>query len=142
MRRRAPRRDKFDFSLAAINIVLLLLFFFVVSGTVMGRNETGVKAPLTVRLPHEKLPRPLLLIASDGLFLNDRPTGREELTETLRAGGAGIDKRHPVLNVLAERDLPAERLLDVVDMAQAAGVEVRVVTLDASALGDGAPAGQ
>lgn len=127
MLRRERKRQTLDFAFATINIILLLLFFFVVTGSIMGVNETGVTPPLTARAQSERLPRPLLVVDKAGaLFLDDTLVGLEEIGSRLRrrAGEAP-----PVLNIVADRDFPASRFLDIVEAVRAQDVPVRIVTL-------------
>ena len=115
-----------DFSLATINIVFLLLLFFLIAGSVVQKAETTVDIPLATKLPVENLPRPLLVVSYDALFLDGRPITQETLatqaTESLKVRGGFI-------NILAERDQPATRLLDVLDILSGAGLPARIVTV-------------
>ena len=124
-RPRARRRP--DFSLATINIVFLLLLFFLIAGSVVQKAETTVDIPLATKLPVENLPRPLLVVSyDDALFLDGLPITQETLaaraTESLKVRGDFI-------NILAERDQPATRLLDVLDILSGAGLPARIVTV-------------
>jgi biopolymer transport protein ExbD len=123
------KRDKLDFAFATINIILLLLFFFVVSGSIMGVNETGVVPPVIAQAPPERLPRPLLVIDMNGaLFLDDTLVAADEIAGRLRTANNGA---LPPLNVVADRDFSAERFLDIVEAVRRQGVAVRIVTLGA-----------
>ena len=66
----APRRRQ-DFTLTMINIVFLLLLFFLTTGSLSNREETQATVPETHTLPMERLPRPLLLLETDGRLLLD-----------------------------------------------------------------------
>jgi biopolymer transport protein ExbD len=128
---RAMRKpEKLDFPFATINIILLLLFFFIVTGSIVGKTETSVTPPVTSRLATERLPRPLLVIDKAGtLYLDEVPVN---LTEAIARMGPPADaSERRVLNVIAERTFPAERFLDIVDAVRRAGVPVRIITLDA-----------
>lgn len=125
MLRTERKREKLDFPFATINIILLLLFFFVVSGSIMGVNETSVAPPVIAQSVPERLPRPLLVIDRQGaLFLDDTLVGVDEIAGRLRAKGG-----KPVLNIVADREFPAERFLSVVEAVRREGVAVRIVTL-------------
>lgn len=123
-----PPRRKPDFSLSMINIVFLLLLFFLVAGNIVQKAETTVAPPLTDEIPPGNLPRPLLLLApGEPMLLDGVPVSLDEV-----AGQAGAKTQRPgtFLNILAERDMPARPLLDVVERLAAAGVPTRIVTLD------------
>ena len=57
----APQTDKaqLDSSLAMVNIVLLLIFFFIASGSLLASREVTVQLPLTSQLSLDALPQPL-----------------------------------------------------------------------------------
>jgi len=122
------RRTKPDFSLTIVNIVFLLLLFYLATGAIVSQSEIEADVPVTVDLPLESLPRPLLLIAADGLFLDGRAVSRGDLTAAIRTA---LESRPEAafLNVLAERSMPATKFLDIVAEAGRAGVPIRIVTL-------------
>lgn len=121
-----PKRTRPDFSLTIINVVFLLLLFYISTGSLIKQNELAADIPFTKDMPLEKLPRPLLLAASDGdLFLDGQPVLLEALkSEVSKAVGEGR-----FLNLLAERTLAASRLMAILAEVQAAGVPARLVTL-------------
>lgn len=132
---RPPARRRPDFSLATINIVFLLLLFFLIAGTVVQKAETDVDIPLATKLPLENLPRPLLVVSAEGgLFLDGQP-----LTEDVLATRASdsLKLRGAFINILADRDQPATRLLDVLAVLAGAGLPARIVTVKDS-VDDGA----
>lgn len=127
MLRTERKREKLDFPFATINIILLLLFFFVVSGSIMGANETRVAPPVIEGALPERLPRPLLVIDAQGaLFLDDTLVGVDEIAARLRAKQDG---RAPFLNIVADRFYSAEKFLAVIEAVRREGVAVRIVTL-------------
>jgi biopolymer transport protein ExbD len=122
-----PRRRQ-DFTLTMINIVFLLLLFFLTTGSLTNSDEAQTTVPSTETLPMEKLPRPLLLIGKDGrLSLDGTPVAADGMGPTIKArlDSQGIA---PALNVLADRAMPATHFLDMVDRLRAVGIEVRIVT--------------
>ena len=123
-----PRKSKPHFSLSTINIIFLLLLFYLVSGSLLQQAEREADLPVTHDLPIEQLPRPLLLLTQDALVLDGRPIGQAALADAVLEAMAGTPPRE-FLNVLAERDVSATRLLQLVGHLQGAGVEVRLVTL-------------
>mgnify|MGYP007051724458 CR=1 FL=1 len=98
------------------------------SGSLLQQPEREADLPVTHDLPIEQLPRPLLLLTADGLVLDGRPIERAAVAAEARNALAAGPQRE-FLNILAERSVPATRLLDLVGHVQAAGVEVRLVTL-------------
>lgn len=131
MLRAVHKPEKLDFPFATINIILLLLFFFIVTGSIAGKTETSVAPPVTSRLATERLPRPLLVIDKSGtLYLDQAPVRLADAIARMKA--TEVTRSRP-LNVIAEKTFPAERFLDIVDAVRRAGVPVRIVTLDVKA---------
>ncbi|WP_417262054.1 ExbD/TolR family protein [Celeribacter sp.] len=117
---------KLDSSLAIVNIVLLLIFFFLTTGSLIGAGEFQVRLPETEDLPLDLLPKPLLIVEGDGaMVLDGEPVAPGTLNDLL------ID--HPVLHVLADRETRAFDLLDALAAEQLIAVEIRLVTLHRSA---------
>ncbi|MEX0364782.1 MAG: ExbD/TolR family protein [Ruegeria sp.] len=118
-----PRKAKaIDSSLAIVNIVLLLIFFFLTTGSLMSSRTIEVNLPDTTELPLDLLPSPLLTVDNEGaLMLDGEPIELAALSDAL------VDS--PRLHVLADRDLGAEMLLTMLDDAALIAVEVRLVTL-------------
>jgi biopolymer transport protein ExbD len=126
-----------DFILPMINIVFLLLLFFLTAGSLANRNEAQSAIPITATLPLERLPRPLLLVQSNGsLELDGRPATRDEVVRSLRNGATGESALS--VSVLADPDMPATTLLTLVDALRADGVGIRLVTLRRGAAQAGA----
>lgn len=124
----ARTRPRLDFALSTINLVFLLLLFYLVTGSLVQPEEIDADAPLTRDLPLDRLPRPLLLVAASGLFLDGNPVAPATLIESARRAVAA-SPRSPFLNILAERSVSAAGLLDIVGDIQAQGIEIRLVTL-------------
>jgi biopolymer transport protein ExbD len=122
-----PRRP--DFSLAIVNIVFLLLLFYLASGSLVARSELEADVPFTRELPLELLPRPLLLLDADGsMHLDGRPVVTADLSEAVRAAA----QEGGVINVLAARSMAGRDLLATLSLLDIADIEVRLVTLHAS----------
>ncbi|KQT53708.1 hypothetical protein ASG43_17905 [Aureimonas sp. Leaf454] len=97
-----------DFAVPAINIVFLLLLFFITNGSQVNRAELSVTPPTVETLPGDRLPRPLLAVATDGsLHLDGVLVLEPDLVSALSKGGAAASD----LNILAERTMPARDLL-------------------------------
>ncbi|MFD1881864.1 ExbD/TolR family protein [Paracoccus pacificus] len=121
-----PRpRIHIDVSLAIVNIVLLLIFFFLVTGQTQPIELGKVELSQTSELPLDKLPKPLLLVSTEGDWLLDGQPISPDLL------GVALDALpQPVtLNILMNRDAPAEMLVDVLNRPELAGRDLRVVTL-------------
>ncbi|MDO5612951.1 MAG: biopolymer transporter ExbD [Paracoccus sp. (in: a-proteobacteria)] len=121
-----PHPRRIDVSLAIVNIVLLLIFFFLVSGQI-GASDRAVMPdlPETAELPLDQLPRPILIVTPQGdWLLNDEPVAPDLL------GVALAQLPQPVtLNVLIDRAAPADVLVALLQDPALQGVAMRLVTL-------------
>ena len=117
-----PKAKEIDSALAIVNIVLLLIFFFLATGSIMSSRSVEVSLPETTELPLDLLPKPLLVVSTDGVMtLDGEPLEVGTLAKAL------IDS--PSLHVLADRELNAAILLDMLAAEKLIAVEVRLVTV-------------
>ena len=120
-----------DFGLAQVNIVLLLVLFFLVVGTIVETSEQAVKLPETTDLPLERLPRPLLLIdGSDTWQLDGEAMTPIETVTYLIENPESLRQ----VNLLMAQDLPADALFDVLRRLEDTGLGVALVTIKQEAL--------
>lgn len=110
--------------MATVNIVLLLVLFFLIAGSMVQTGEDEVTLAETHELPLDRLPRPLLAVdAAGGWALDGVPVAPDDLAATLAADPPAT------LYVLADRDLPADQLLSLVQRPELAAVALQLVTL-------------
>ena len=127
---RSRRRP--DFGLAQVNIVLLLVLFFLVVGTIVETDELQVELSQTTDLPLERLPRPLLLITPGGDWsLDGTPLPHAEIVTALTAPPP--DGQPNAVYLLAPQDLPADMLIQTMQELLPAGRTVKLVTLKSTA---------
>ncbi len=123
-------RRRPDFGLAQVNIVLLLVLFFLVVGTIVENDELAVDLAETSELPLERLPRPLLLIDANGAWsLDGAPMAEAAVVEALKAPPP--DGQPNAVYILAPRDMAADRLLRAMQLLLPSGRTVKLVTLKA-----------
>jgi biopolymer transport protein ExbD len=119
-----PRRKEADFSLAIVNIVLLLVFFFLITGSLVQSGEIEINLAETSELPLERLPRPLLLIdASGAMALDGVPLEADQIAANL---GESLPE---ALYLLADGDLSADQLMALTTRPDLAGLSLRLITL-------------
>lgn len=112
-----------DVSLAIVNIVLLLIFFFLVTGQLLNAPNFSVVLSETSELPIESLPRPLLIVNDDGsLSLDGDPVAPNLLGPAL----AG----QPVVHLLITKTAPATDLITLLALPGLAATEVKLVTIN------------
>lgn len=132
---RSAQRVKMDMSLSIINVVLLLIFFFLVTGRIVAENVTDVEIARTEDLPIEQLPGPLLYVRPDGAWeVDGAPVAPEFLDLAIDALPKPL-----VLYILIDRNAPANALLDVVNRQELALAEIRLVTLQGQEPAEGVP---
>lgn len=122
-----PRRTP-DFGLAQVNIVLLLVLFFLVVGTIVETDELTVDLSQTKDLPLERLPRPLLLITTGGDWaLDGQEMSRDDVVAQLQQPPA--EGQPNAVYLLAPRSLPADDLVDIMQALVPTGRATSLVTL-------------
>jgi biopolymer transport protein ExbD len=124
---RIPRpqtRKQRESTIALINIVFLMLIFFLIAGTVAPPADPEVRLITTFEAERTDPPRALFVTAAGEL----RSGGQEVTVEDYVAAMRGSAEA-PAVKLAADRELPAERLIDVIAQLRGAGVErVSVVT--------------
>lgn len=116
-RRRPPAREP---TIALINIVFLMLVFFLVAGTVAQPVDPGVRLVRTDALDGAAPPDALVLHTDGRMTFRGTPVETPDTAFVAEDGTARL---------LPDRDLPAARLVEVAATLRAAGAErVLVVT--------------
>lgn len=125
------RRENLDFALPTINVIFLLMLYFLVAGTLVQGDELAVAPPETSTIPADRLPRPLLVLdEAGGMTLDGVPVAAAELPEAARKLAASAAVAGRPLNILAPRDQPARAMLDILVLLEAEHLPVRIVALD------------
>lgn len=129
--RPAKRRERLEFALPTINVIFLLMLYFLVAGTLVQRDEMSVMPPETAEVATDRLPRPLLLITNEGeFFLDGRLVPEAELAAAAATAVADPRLTDHQLNVLAPAGMAAGPFLDILAGLGAARVPVRIVTVE------------
>ena len=120
----APPRRKAEPTIALINVVFLMLVFFLVAGQIAAPPDPGL-SPVLAHTDPARAPDDALVIRADGaLFWKGQPTTAAEFTAAQAAPG--------VLRIMPDRDLPARDLLGIAASLRALGATgLRVVTQQA-----------
>jgi biopolymer transport protein ExbD len=115
-------------TIALINIVFLMLIFFLIAGTLtppLDRDVSLIAAPRSN--PAE--PPEALFITADGQL---RWHGRETSVATFLASRSAASTEEEI-KIAADRSLPAERLIDIVGELRAGGAKRIVVVTERAA---------
>lgn len=136
MTRPLPRPKKpiqLDVSLAIVNIVLLLIFFFLATGRLLNPVGPDLELSQTSELPLDQLPSPILVIEADGTWqLNGADLAPDLLDVAMQ------DLPEPViLHLLINRQAPANALIAVMNRPELAQTEIKLVTLHRRSGGTG-----
>lgn len=125
------RRSAPDPAIATINIVFLLLLFFVMAGTVAAPEETRVDPAVAADRPGGRLPRPLITLSRTGeIYLDGRSLARSELTAAI-ADLSGSESDRPFkVYIFAAHDLAAETLVATIQTVAAASAAVSLVAIN------------
>ncbi len=120
------RRDSDDNVLPLINIVFLLLIFFMVAGALHARPPFDATPPGTEHADDSQPGNAILAVSADGdLALGGKPIEAAALPDAL----ARRDSEDEPLQVQAHRDLRATTLQDLLSDLRRAGVaEVHLLT--------------
>ncbi|MCC5811224.1 MAG: biopolymer transporter ExbD [Ectothiorhodospiraceae bacterium] len=118
-----PRRDQGENVIPLINIVFLLLIFFMLAGTLTRPDLFNVEPPETVRGIETDLPEEgvILMDANGRLAFEEEELALEALGPRLEQWLADDPERPLVLK--ADAGVPAHRLMDVMDVLRAAGAD-------------------
>ncbi len=119
---RNSERLRIDTSLAIVNIVLLLIFFFLVAGQ-DARPPHDISLAKTSQLAPSNLPSPLLQIRSEEDWLLD---GQPILPDLL---AAALSESDEVLHLVIDKEADANLLIKVLDHPELVNRDVRLVTL-------------
>lgn len=118
-------REKAEPTIALINIVFLMLIFFLVAAQVAPPLEKDVTLPKTGDLDASP-PPDALVILSDGTL---RFRGDEVTVETYLAALTGDDAALEAVRLVPDRDLSARTLLDISqDLRKGGAQSIMVVT--------------
>lgn len=120
------RRPGAESAIGLINIVFLMLIFFLIAGTI-GRAPDAAVQLIQIRDGERTPPRDALVLTVDGTLRHDYAE------TTVEAYLASLTDEPRVARILPDRDAPAARLITLAQELRAAGVE-RVIVLGEGAL--------
>ena len=113
-----------DISLFIVNIVLLMILFFLATGQIMSGTPVEERLALTRELPLDQLPSPLVEIGPNGTFtVNGEPV--EELDLASSIGEADT------IYILIDRTAEATTLVQVLSRPDLSPFDVELVTIAA-----------
>ncbi len=103
-----------------VDVLFLLLIFFMVSSTFIEQPNIKLELPSTRHSEATKIEQRVLTISRDGqLFLQDRPVEKRNLEKELRR--LRLDTGDEVLVLKADKLVPYGVVVDIMDDAKGAG---------------------
>jgi biopolymer transport protein ExbD len=121
---RPQERRRAEGTIALINVVFLMLIFFLIAGTLTPPLDPDVSLAQSRLAEGAEPPDALFATAQGELRLRGRAVGVEEFMASQDGAGAGV-----LVKLAADRDLPAVHLIDIVAALKQAGAErVHIVT--------------
>jgi biopolymer transport protein ExbD len=103
-----------------VDVLFLLLIFFMVSSTFIEQPNIKLELPSTKHSEASHIERMVLTISSDGqLFLRDKPVEKKDLEKELRR--VILDTGDELLVLRADKWVPYGVVVDVMDDAKGAG---------------------
>ncbi|MEX0448178.1 biopolymer transporter ExbD [Spiribacter sp. 221] len=120
-------RDSEAAVLPLINIVFLLLAFFIIAGQLMHLPPFEVNPPTLGGDPIDMPPEVIIHMARDGtLAIDSRPTNRTRLEQRLgEMVGHGMNPR---IQIIADGGVEANTVITLLTRMRAAGVETTDLT--------------
>ncbi len=124
-----PKRNPQESTITLINVVFLMLIFFLIAGTLTPPLDKDVSL-ITTSQSDQAEPPDALFVTAEGLM---RTRGVEVTAEAYVASARQMQLLLPedpvTVKIAADRDLPATRLIEIVgELRDAGAARVSVVT--------------
>ena len=127
--RRARQGSQREPTIALINVVFLMLVFFMIAGTLAQPLDKEVRLVRTADLEGRAPPDALVVQADGRLSYLGRAIATPEDYAAMDHPAGADDEAGPTLRILPDRDLPAERLVQIAGALRAAGAgRILIVT--------------
>jgi biopolymer transport protein ExbD len=117
-----------DWVLQFINIVFLILTFFLVVGTISGEQPPGMEIPVSTLSEGAAPPAGSLFIDVTGRMMHDGgPVKLEKLSEVLSRSDGTVASAP--LTIVADKRLPADTLVQILEALEKSGVgQISIIT--------------
>ena len=126
------KRELPENTITLINVVFLMLIFFLVVGTVATPLSEHILPAQTKDLPIVPPHPNIVEITEDGkIDYRKEPVSLDQLIVALSGATDGVDHTKPVIKLVAHRNLDADRLIEILEAMATGGVQnIRLVTVD------------
>ena len=119
-----PPKAELDVSMALVNTVLLLIFFFLATGRLLNTADNQVQVAETTDLPLDQLPSPVLVVGTDGIWMLDG----QEVAQDFLAIALDTLPQPVVLHLLIDKSAPANTMINLINRPEVASRDVKLVT--------------
>lgn len=120
--RSSARRRSYISLTPLIDVVFILLIFFMLASSFLDWRAIDLRAPATAGADGGQTGALLLRVGADGrLDLNGRPVAHADLSDRLRRAAA--DRQDARLLIQPAAGVAMQRAIDLLDVARAAGLE-------------------
>jgi biopolymer transport protein ExbD len=127
----APVKRSSDWVLQLINIVFLLLLFFLVNGTIAGQQESQIEPPKSVLVTSGNPPGDAIYIDTAGAIkYRGNSVSAAQVAALLRSGPAADADALPGIKVVADRRLKAAQLVETLRQFRRLGFsDISLITI-------------
>ena len=126
---RPPKRNPQESTLTLINVVFLMLIFFLIAGTLTPPLDKDVTLISTLESEQAEPPDALFVTADGVMRTRGDAVTAEAYVASVRQRELLLPEDAVTVKIAADRDLPAERLIAIVGELRDAGASrITVVT--------------
>lgn len=130
MRRIPPEKRQREPTITLINIVFLMLIFFLIAGTLAPPLDPDLTLVSTRDLDGRDPPDALVIDADGAMTYRGQPMDGASFIARETGAGIGTEPAALSVRIVPDRDLPAQKLLEIGRALQEAGAsQVFLVTL-------------
>ena len=112
-RNTSPEKQKPEPTIALINVVFLMLIFFLIAGTLAPPLDPDLTLVNTTDLEGREPPDALVIHADGSLTYRQTPTTVPDYLAGLQPADFGEDDASAAVRLVPDRDLPAAKLIEV-----------------------------
>lgn len=126
------KRPPVENTIPLINVVFLMLIFFLIMGTVSTPLSSNVNPAITSLLPLVPPHQNVVEIDKDGqIFFRKQALSLTALVEILPQSSAHEKGSAEVVKLAADKKLQVDRLIEILDKLKSAGIRnVRLITVN------------
>lgn len=126
---RPPKRSPQESTITLINVVFLMLIFFLIAGTLTPPLDKDVTLISTLQSEQAEPPDALFVTKDGALRMRGAEVTAPDYVAAVRQKELLLPEDPVTVKIAADRDLPAERLIAIVgELRDAGATRITVVT--------------